>query len=54
MIRKEDQDISQKIFLAQPLGSRERGRPKLRWKDEVDKNATNFRSKELVTGDLDE
>ena len=33
MIRKEDQEISKKLLLAQPLGSRQRGRRRLRWRD---------------------
>ena len=33
-MRKENQEISKRILLAQPLGSRRRGRRRLRWRDE--------------------
>ena len=42
MMRKENQEINIKIFLAQPLGARKRGRPRLRWRDQVDEDARKF------------
>ena len=41
-MKKEDQEISKKILLAQPLGNRKRERPRLRWRDEVDEDARMF------------
>ena len=35
VIRKGEQEISKKILLAQPLGSRKRERPRLRWREEM-------------------
>ena len=35
VIRKEGYAISKKILLAQPLGSRKRERPRLRWREEM-------------------
>ena len=35
MIRKEDQEISKKIFLVLAHGIRKRGRPRPRWRDVV-------------------
>lgn len=40
--RKEDSEICKMIWSAQPEGSRKRGRPRLRWKDEVDGDARDL------------
>ncbi|PSN35196.1 hypothetical protein C0J52_22960, partial [Blattella germanica] len=40
--RKEDSEICKMIWSGQPEGSRKRGRPKLRWKDEVDGDARDL------------
>jgi hypothetical protein len=43
MIRKEEQEISENTLVTQPLGSnRKSGRPRLRWRDEVNKGARMF------------
>ena len=38
VMTKELQETSKKILISQPLGSRTRGKPRLRWSDEVDED----------------
>ena len=45
---KKDQEISKNMF-AQPLGSRERGRPRLHWRHEADEDARMFGIKNCWT-----
>jgi hypothetical protein len=40
VMRLNDNDPTKKVLMSQPGGSRPRGRPKLRWEDQVAEDAT--------------
>ena len=56
MIKKQAQEINKNISLVHPLCSMTRGRPRLRWRDEVDDDARVIEKRNwwMVARDRDE